>query len=92
MAPSGMLRLVVLVSADVSEELSASFIRVTRIGELGPTLAVISNRRTLWSLILLHSVRWLLVTASVVPGSPIPPDEGGAKFLRNVGSYKSHTA
>jgi hypothetical protein len=20
------------------------------------------------------------------------PDEGGAKFLRNVGSYKSHTA
>jgi hypothetical protein len=21
-----------------------------------------------------------------------PPDEGGAKFLRNIGSYKSHTA
>jgi hypothetical protein len=32
---------------DVSEELSASFIRVTRIGELGTTLAVTSNRRTL---------------------------------------------
>jgi hypothetical protein len=31
---------------DVSEELSASFIRVTRIGELGTTLAVTSNRRT----------------------------------------------
>jgi hypothetical protein len=31
----------------VSEELSASFIRVTRIGELGTTLAVTSNRRTL---------------------------------------------
>jgi hypothetical protein len=30
----------------VSEELSASFIRVTRIGELGTTLAVTSNRRT----------------------------------------------
>jgi hypothetical protein len=36
-----------LVRTDVSEELSASFIRVTRIGELGTTLAVTSNRRTL---------------------------------------------
>jgi hypothetical protein len=51
MAPSGMLCHVVLVRIDVSEDLSASFIRVTRIGELR-----------------------------------------GAKFLRNVGSYKSHTA
>jgi hypothetical protein len=30
----------VLEGADVSEELSASFIKVTRIGELGTTLAV----------------------------------------------------
>jgi hypothetical protein len=29
---------------NVSEELSASFIRVTRIGELGTTLAVTSRR------------------------------------------------
>jgi hypothetical protein len=36
-----------LVRTDVSEELSAFFIRVTRIGELGTTLAVTSNRRTL---------------------------------------------
>jgi hypothetical protein len=43
---SGMLRRVALVRTDVSEELSASFIRV-RIGELGTTLAVTSNRRTL---------------------------------------------
>jgi hypothetical protein len=42
-----MLRCVALVKTDVLEELSASFIRVTRIGELGTTLAVISNRRTL---------------------------------------------
>jgi hypothetical protein len=42
-----MLRRVALVSTDVSEERSASFIRVTRIGELGITLAVTSNRRTL---------------------------------------------
>jgi hypothetical protein len=32
---------------DVSEELSASFIMETRIGELGTTLALTSNRRTL---------------------------------------------
>jgi hypothetical protein len=37
-----MLRGVALVRTDVSEELSASFIRVTRIGELG-TLAITSN-------------------------------------------------
>jgi hypothetical protein len=44
MASSGMLRRVVLVRTDVSEELSTSFIR---------------------------RVRRLLVTASVVPSSPI---------------------
>jgi hypothetical protein len=42
-----MLCCVVLVSTDVSEELSASFIRVTRMGELGTTLAVTGNWRTL---------------------------------------------
>jgi hypothetical protein len=47
MAFSEMLRLVALIRADVSEELSAFFIRVTRIGELGTTLAVTNNRRTL---------------------------------------------
>jgi hypothetical protein len=40
-----MLRRVALVRTNVSEELSASFIRVTRINELGTTLAVTSNRR-----------------------------------------------
>jgi hypothetical protein len=35
---------VALVRTDVSEELSACNIRVTRIGELGTTLAVTSNR------------------------------------------------
>jgi hypothetical protein len=38
-----MLGRVALVRADVSEELSASFVRVTRIGELGTTLVVTSN-------------------------------------------------
>jgi hypothetical protein len=40
-------RRVALVRTEVSEELIATFIRVTRIGELGTTLAVTSNRRTL---------------------------------------------
>jgi hypothetical protein len=47
MAPFGMLRRVALVRIDVSEELSAYIIWVSRIGELGTTLAVTSNRCTL---------------------------------------------
>jgi hypothetical protein len=43
MAFSGMLRRATLVGTDFSEELGASFIRVTRIDELGTTLAVISK-------------------------------------------------
>jgi hypothetical protein len=42
MASSGMLRRVALVRTDVSEELSASFIGVTRIGELGTILVTVS--------------------------------------------------
>jgi hypothetical protein len=45
MASSGMLRSVALVRTDVSEELSSSFIKVTRIGELRTMLAVTSNQR-----------------------------------------------
>jgi hypothetical protein len=46
MLSSGMLRRVALVRTDVSEESGASFIKVTRIGELGTTQAATSNRRT----------------------------------------------
>jgi hypothetical protein len=46
MVSAGALRCVALVITDISEELSASFIRATGIGELGITL-VTSNRRTL---------------------------------------------
>jgi hypothetical protein len=49
----------------VSEALSASFIKETRIGELGTMLAVTSNRRTL------QRNTKLLVTANVTPSSPI---------------------
>jgi hypothetical protein len=54
-----MLRRVALVGTDVSVVPSAALIKVTRIGGLGTTLAVTSNRRT------------LLVTFSVVPSSQI---------------------
>jgi hypothetical protein len=57
-----MLRSVAPVRTEVSEDLSASIIRVTRIGELVTTLAVSS---------ILRSVRRLLVTANVVLISPI---------------------
>jgi hypothetical protein len=38
-----MLRRVALVKTDVSEELSASIIKVTRVGEVGTALAVTIN-------------------------------------------------
>jgi hypothetical protein len=41
-----MVHSVALVRTDVSDELSASFIRVRNIGELWKTLAVTSNRHT----------------------------------------------
>jgi hypothetical protein len=47
MLSSGMLRRVALVGTDISDEPGASFIRVTKIGELGTTQAATSNRRTL---------------------------------------------
>jgi hypothetical protein len=57
-----MLRRMALVRTDVSEERSASFIRVTRNGELGTTLAGTSNRRTLR--------KNTKCCVSVVPSSP----------------------
>jgi hypothetical protein len=65
MLSSGMLRRVALVITDFSEEPSASIIKVTKIDELGTTLDVTSY------FVFLRSVRRLLVTANVVPSSPI---------------------
>jgi hypothetical protein len=65
MTRSGMFHHVAFVRADVSEEGIASIIRVTRIDELGTTLAVTSNQSTL------RNNYCLLVTANVVPSSPI---------------------
>jgi hypothetical protein len=44
MVSSGILCHVALVRTNMSEVLSASFMRVTRIGELGTTPAATSNR------------------------------------------------
>jgi hypothetical protein len=62
-----MLRRVALVRTDVSEELSASIIRVTRIGELGAMLAVTSNPKS-----YLFAVFRMLFTANIAPSSSIP--------------------
>jgi hypothetical protein len=47
MPSSVMLRRVALVKTNVSDEITAYIIGVIRIDELGTTLAVTSNRRTL---------------------------------------------
>jgi hypothetical protein len=61
MASSGMLRRVALVRTNRSEDLSASFIRVTRIGELGTlaqlataSVAIASARYAVIFFIFLH--------------------------------------
>jgi hypothetical protein len=79
MASSGMLRRVALVRADVSEGLSASLIRVTRIGEPGTTFALTSNRRK-------QRINTYGKSCSRFTDS-CHSDEGGAKFLRIVSSY-----
>jgi hypothetical protein len=77
MPPSGMWRCVELVRTDVLEECSAYIIRVTRIGDIGTTLAVTGNRRSQrrniipLTLLFLQNVRRLLVTANIVPSSQI---------------------
>jgi hypothetical protein len=60
MQSSGKLRRVILIGTDVSKELSSSIIRVTRIGELGTTLAG-----------FLRSLRRLRRKLANVPSSPI---------------------
>jgi hypothetical protein len=73
---SGMSHRVALVRTDVSEKLSASFMMVSRIGELSEEL----------------SASIIRVTRNSYFTDSCHPDDGGAKFFRNVGSYKSHTA
>jgi hypothetical protein len=64
MPSSGMLRRVAVVRIEVSEERMASIVRMTRIGELGTTLAVSSNRSTLMMEAILFSETSVLTTAT----------------------------
>jgi hypothetical protein len=77
------------VRTDVSEEPGASYIRVTRIGELGTTQAATSNRLGISS--QRTSVASCSLCCSYFTDS-CHLDEGGARFLRKVGFYKSHMA
>jgi hypothetical protein len=74
MPSSGILRLVALVRTKVSEESSATMIRVTRIGELGTTLAVTSNLRTLRRNTSIRSTKLVFLTRATrhnIPGDGI---------------------
>jgi hypothetical protein len=66
MASAGMLRRVASVRTDISEELSNSLIRMTRIDELGTMLAVTSYRRT-----LRRNTKWTRATRRNIPGDAI---------------------
>jgi hypothetical protein len=65
MTSSGVLHHVAVVRTQVSEELTASIIRVARIGELRITLTVTSNQK------MFRSLRQLIVTTNAIPCSLI---------------------
>jgi hypothetical protein len=92
MASSGILRRVALVRTDVSEEISASIIRVTRIGELR-TLAVTSNRRTLRRNTGFFAIIFIVMLSSpVCVGGPLYPQKLTLNFVdkwRSLSRYSS---
>jgi hypothetical protein len=59
-----MLRRVAIVRTDVSEELSASFIGVTRIGEIGTTPAVTSTDARCEEMVLVQIYSLLKITTT----------------------------
>jgi hypothetical protein len=85
-----MFRRVPLARTNVSEEGKVSIIRVLRIGELGTTLVVTSNRRMLRRNNILRIERNERRNTILAPDS-CHLDDGGDVFLRNVGFYKGHT-
>jgi hypothetical protein len=81
MASSGMLRYMAVVRTDVSEEISTSIIRVTRMGRLG-TLAATRNRRTLWT-----NIKSVLTKAT---RRNIPNDAILHRRRENLKSFEGH--
>jgi hypothetical protein len=71
-----MLRRMALERTDVSEERSAYINMVTRIGELGTTLAVTSNRRTRRENLKSYEVRWDLHSLASRALSQVVPPKG----------------
>jgi hypothetical protein len=95
-----MLHHVGLVKTDISEEHTTSMFREERICE---QRTVLLSSGMLCHVALVRtdiseelSASFTRVTRISELGTTLTvtsnPDEGGAKFLRNVGSYKSHTA
>jgi hypothetical protein len=80
-----MLRRVALVRTDVSEDFRASFIRVTRIGELGTTLAVTSNgvtsQKTSFFIVTAVKTSNLMKTSSVFSTSVMKFPKGEVSEL-----------
>jgi siroheme synthase (precorrin-2 oxidase/ferrochelatase) len=92
MVSSGMLGRVAHVRTDISEKLSASYIRVTRIGELGTTLVVTSNRRRLRSssdTSVLTRATWHNIPEDTILHSH--RHENLKSFIENIMEYHSLT-
>jgi hypothetical protein len=81
-----MLHLVALLRTNVSEERNSSIIRVTRIGELGTTLTVTNNRRTLQrNHVFIRVTRIGDLTRTLAITSNRPTLRRNNVFLRSVG-------
>jgi PleD family two-component response regulator len=81
-----MLRRVALLRTDISEELSTSIVRVTKIGELG-MLAVTSNRRTLRSISSRVPSSSILVTLTMEVLSSFESSVLTRATRRNISEY-----
>jgi hypothetical protein len=89
MTSSGMLRRAALVRTNVSEELSASIIRVTRIGELWTTLAVKEFFRSVLRLLVTADVPSSPILATLMMEAPSPPKRRLLQEPHGVTSQKT---
>jgi hypothetical protein len=95
MASSEMLRRTALVRTDVSGELRASIIRVTRIGELGTALGVTSNRNKPGALgssemsVLTRATRRNIPEDGILHSTAVKTSNLTRKFLSSLNSLCS---